>query len=111
MEKTGAGLAKDCPFMTTQKVLTGKWAIVVLYHLSTGMKRFNELQRLLPEITQASLTKQLRYLEEVGLVDRKVYAQVPPRVEYRLTPIGEKFNRVLDEIEIWGQIYLTARQD
>ncbi|MGT2667592.1 winged helix-turn-helix transcriptional regulator [Streptococcus rifensis] len=95
-----------CPFATTQRILTGKWAIVVLYQLSTGTKRFNELQRLLPEITQPALTRQLRQLEKDKLIIRTVYPQIPPKVEYSLSEQGEKFQAVLDSIEIFGQDYI-----
>ncbi len=95
-----------CPYATTQRVLTGKWAVVVLYQLSTGTKRFNELQRLIPGVTQTILTKQLRQLESDSLIERKIYAEVPPRVEYRLSPLGEKFKKVLDEIEVFGLEYI-----
>ncbi|MBP2623734.1 winged helix-turn-helix transcriptional regulator [Streptococcus oricebi] len=95
-----------CPFATTQKVLTGKWPLVIIYQLSTGTKRFNELQRLLPGITQTILTRYLRQLEKDKIVQRKVYAEVPPRVEYSLTEIGHSFQSVLDEIEDWGLNYI-----
>ncbi|MGT2755868.1 winged helix-turn-helix transcriptional regulator [Streptococcus ovuberis] len=95
-----------CPFATTQRILTGKWAIVVLYQLSTGTKRFNELQRLLPEITQPALTRQLRQLEKDKLIIRTVYPQIPPKVEYSLSEQGKKFQAVLDSIESFGQDYI-----
>lgn len=97
-----------CPFATTQKVLTGKWSIMVMYQLSTGTKRFNQLQRLLPGVTQTILTKQLRQLEKDGLVTRIVYAEVPPRVEYSLSALGCSFKLVLDSIETWGLSYIKA---
>ena len=91
-----------CPFATTQRVLTGKWALVIIYQLSTGTKRFNELQRLIPGITQTILTRHLRQLEKDKIVERKVYAEVPPpRVEYSLTEMGQKFRVVLDAVENW----------
>lgn len=99
-----------CPFITTQKLLNGKWSIVILHHLSTGTKRFNELHHEMEDVTQATLTKQLRYLEEHGLVSRKVYPEVPPRVEYSLTAIGEQFKTVLDSIETWGESYIDYYQ-
>ena len=89
-----------CPYVTTQKVLQGKWAIVVLYHLSTGTKRFNELERLIPEVTRTVLTRQLRQLEQDKLITRKVFAEVPPHVEYSLS-------KVLNEIEIFGLDYIS----
>lgn len=96
-----------CPFATTQRVLQGKWAIVVLYQLSTGKKRFGELEKLIPEVTRTVLTRQLRQLEEDKLIKRKVYAEVPPRVEYSLSPLGSKFQKVLNEIEVFGLEYIN----
>ena len=96
-----------CPFATTQRVLQGKWAIIILYHLSTGTKRFNELQRLMPAITRTVLTRQLRQLEKDKLIDRKVFAEVPPHVEYSLSTLGTKFQKVLNEIEIFGLDYIS----
>ncbi len=95
-----------CPFATTQRVLTGKWALVIIYQLSTGTKRFKELQRLLPGITQTILTRHLRQLENDKIVQRKVYAEVPPRVEYSLTEMGQEFRVVLDAVEKWGLYYI-----
>lgn len=97
-----------CPFATTQKVLTGKWGLVIIYQLSTGTKRFNELQRLIPGITQTMLTRHLRQLEEDRIISRTVYAEVPPRVEYSLTEMGEKFRSVLDAVEAWGLEYIET---
>lgn len=95
-----------CPFVTAQKIIAGKWAVVILHNLSLGTLRFGELQRSLPELTQATLTKQLRSLEEYGLVKRYVFPQVPPKVEYSLTDIGEEFKSVLDSISVWGEKYI-----
>ncbi|MGT2926619.1 winged helix-turn-helix transcriptional regulator [Streptococcus cuniculipharyngis] len=100
-----------CPFATTQKVLTGKWALVIIYQLSTGTKRFNQLQRLIPGITQTILTRHLRQLEADKIVERKVYAEIPPRVEYSLTPIGQSFQTVLDAVEVWGKDYMELLQE
>lgn len=96
-----------CPYVTTQKVLQGKWAIVVLYHLSTGTKRFSELERLIPGVTRTVLTRQLRQLEQDKLIIRKVFPEVPPRVEYSLSSVGSKFQKVLDEIEVFGLDYIA----
>ena len=96
-----------CPYVSTQKVLQGKWAIVVLYHLSTGTKRFSELERLIPDVTRTVLTRQLCQLEQDKLIIRKVFPEVPPHVEYSLSTLGTKFQRVLDEIEIFGLDYIA----
>jgi len=99
-----------CPFTTTQRVLQGKWAIVVLYHLSTGTKRFNKLEKEIPEVTRAVLTRQLRQLEDDKLIIRTVYAEVPPRVEYSLSDLGKMFQNVLNAIEIFGTDYMEQIQ-
>ncbi|HCQ6279582.1 helix-turn-helix domain-containing protein [Clostridioides difficile] len=100
-------LYDKCPYVTTQKVLQGKWAIVILYHLSTGTKRFSELERSIPDVTRTVLTRQLRQLEQDKLIIRKVFPEVPPHVEYSLSTLGTKFQRVLDEIEIFGLDYIA----
>lgn len=95
-----------CPFATSQKILSGKWALILLHFLSEGTLRFNEIQRRLPEITQSTLTKQLRSLEDYGMIIRKVYPQIPPKVEYRLSPLGEDFITVLESLKTWGDRYI-----
>lgn len=94
-----------CPVCTAQRIIAGKWSVLVLYHLSHGTMRFGELKRLLPPLTQCTLTKQLRNLEEYGLIERNVYPQVPPKVEYSLTEIGRKFIPALDAVAQWGEEY------
>lgn len=94
-----------CPFVTAQKLLQGKWAILILHALSGGTKRFNELERDI-QITHATLSSQLKYMEKEGLVHRTVYPEVPPRVEYSLTAMGKRFAPVLDSIQVWGEEYI-----
>ena len=103
--------AKDlfgkCPFVTAQKVLTGKWSIYLLHTLMDGPIRFNELKRRMPEaMTHATLSRQLKALEASGLIIRTEYQQIPPKVEYEISDIGRKFKPVLDDIEIWGNEYI-----
>ena len=96
-----------CPYVTAQKVLTGKWSMYLLYLLSGGPVRFNELQRRMPEeMTHTTLSRQLKTLEQEGLIVRKEYQQIPPKVEYSLSEIGEKFKPVLAQLEQWGQEYI-----
>jgi len=95
-----------CPFSTAQRILSGKWTLMILYLLSRKVMRFNELQRVLVNITQATLTKQLRTMEHDGLIIRTVYNQIPPKVEYSLSELGEKFIPVLDTLEVWGFQYI-----
>lgn len=94
-----------CPFVTAQKLLQGKWAILILHALNEGTKRFNELERDI-QITHATLSSQLKYMEKEGLVHRTVYPEVPPRVEYSLTAMGRRFAPVLDSIQVWGEEYI-----
>ena len=97
-----------CPYVTSQKVLTGKWSIYLLYLLKDGPIRFNELQRRMPEdMTHTTLSRQLKSLEEDGLIVRHVYSEIPPKVEYELSEIGQKFEKVLDELEVWGNEYIA----
>ena len=100
-----AGQFGQCPYVTAQQLLSGKWAILILYELSSGARRFGELQKGI-DITQATLSNQLKKLEEEGLVLRTVYPEKPLRVEYSLTEIGREFAPVLDSIEIWGGKYI-----
>jgi DNA-binding HxlR family transcriptional regulator len=99
-----------CPVLTAQQLIGGKWKIVILYHLGAGTKRFSELHRTLGNITQASLTQQLRELEKDGLLLRKVYPVVPPKVEYSLTAIGKKLLPIMAEMCAWGKDYLKLVQ-
>ena len=96
---------ESCAVKSTLKILSGKWKILILYSLWDSTKRFNELRRLIPEITQRMLTNQLRELEEDKIIQRKVYAEVPPKVEYSLTEIGKTLNPVLVELKKWGGCY------
>lgn len=91
-----------CPVTRVQKIMTGKWKIVLLWHLSTGTKRFHELEHLLPGISKGILTRQLRELEADGIIHRKVYREVPPKVEYSLTEIGHSFLPILDQMATWS---------
>lgn len=96
-----------CPYVTSQKVLTGKWSMYILHLLAGGPVRFNELLRRMPEdMTHTTLSRQLKALEESGLIVRTEYAQIPPRVEYALSPIGEEFEPVLQALEQWGNAYI-----
>ena len=96
----------NCPMEATLDLIGGKWKGVILFRLSEGTKRFNELHRLLQRVTPRSLTRQLRELEADGLVHREVYAEVPPRVEYSLTDKGRTLEPVLDELINWGQAHV-----
>lgn len=96
---------KDCSFAKVQKIVSGKWDMLIIYLLSKETLRFGELHRKLPDMTQATLSKQLKSLEGYGIVNRNVYNQIPPKVEYSLTEIGVKFLPVLQALEEWSKEY------
>lgn len=99
-----------CPFVTTQKILQGKWAILILHYLSDGSVRFNALQKMVPNMTHATLSKQLKQLEAYNLIIRKEYPQIPPKVEYDLSEVGKNFLPVLDSIKDFGNKYIDYLQ-
>ncbi len=101
---------KDCPVEATLEVIAGKWKPNIVFQLVGGTKRFGELRRLMPDVTQQMLTAHLRELERHGIIHREVYAQVPSKVEYSLTPLGRGLEPVFDKIYEWGVTYLKARK-
>ena len=98
-------LKTKCPAEVTVNIIGGRWKLLILYHLFQGVKRFSELQRSVSGITQKMLTQQLREMERDGLVHREIYAQVPPKVEYSLTPLGESLRSVVDAMSRWGKMF------
>lgn len=106
-----------CSVEAALEVIGGKWKGVILFHLLDGTRRFNELRRLIPNVTQRMLTLQLRELEDDGVVERKIYHQIPPRVDYSLTDFGRSLEPILLLMRDWGDQYIeqiterrTARQ-
>lgn len=97
-----------CPVEGTLELIDGKWKGVVLFHLLSGTMRFNELRRQLKNCTQRMLTNQLRELEADGLVRRKIYPEVPPKVEYSLTPRGRTLEPVILALKTWGEENVLA---
>jgi DNA-binding HxlR family transcriptional regulator len=98
-----------CPITLTQNLIAGKWKIIILWHLSRQTRRFNELQRLLPGISKGILTRQLRELEEDRMVHRKVYKEIPPKVEYSLTPTGKSFIPIMESMGEWGEKHIQSK--
>lgn len=94
-----------CPVETTLLLIGDKWKVLILRDLVGGTKRFGELKKSIGSVSQKVLTAQLRDMEEKGLVKRKVYAEVPPRVEYTLTDTGYSLQPILDAMELWGKEY------
>ena len=98
----------DCPVATTVQLIGNKWKLLIIRNLLGGPQRFTELKNTLPGISQRVLTEYLRTLENDGLILREVYAEVPPRVVYSLSPLGHSLRPVLDEMFYWGTKYKAA---
>ena len=95
----------DCPVATTVSVIGSKWKLLILRNLRARPWRFNELQKDLEGISQKVLTENLRQMEADGIVTRTVYPEIPPHVEYALSPLGESMRPILDTMEAWGARY------
>jgi DNA-binding HxlR family transcriptional regulator len=94
-----------CPVATTVGLIGNKWKLLIMRDLLTGSKRFGELRKGLPEISQKVLTQNLRAMEEDGIITRKVYAEVPPKVEYELSDLGDTLRPIIDLMRVWGRNY------
>ena len=92
-----------CPVETTIGAIGGRWKVLVIHHLLEGKQRFGELTRLLGGVSPRTLTRQLRELEESGVIDREVHQQIPPKVEYSLTALGRELQPVLYAMHAWGE--------
>lgn len=99
-----------CPVETTLTLIGDKWKVLILRDLLSGTKRFGELKKSVGSVSQKVLTAQLRDMEESGLVNRQVYAEVPPRVEYSLTALGQSLKPILDSMQNWGENYKASLQ-
>ena len=99
-----------CPVETTLTLIGDKWKVLILRDLLGGTMRFGELRKSVGSISQKVLTANLRDMEESGLVRRTVYAEVPPRVEYALTPLGKSLAPILDAMKTWGEDYKASQK-
>jgi len=97
----------DCSVTITMNVIGGKWKMPIIHNLSNGLQRFSALKRLIPGVTQKMLVQQLRELESHGIVHRKVYAVVPPKVEYSLTEYGQTLTPILELMHEWGEKHVS----
>ena len=93
---------KGCPIERTVSILEGKWTLLILRELFTGTKRFGELRNALPGVSPKTLSERLRILEQQGIVERTIYPEVPPRVEYSLTTLGETLSPIIESLRAWG---------
>jgi DNA-binding HxlR family transcriptional regulator len=99
----------SCPVERTLDVIGGRWKVLILRELFQGVQRFGQLHRALNGITQKMLTQQLREMEHDGIIHREVYLQVPPKVEYSLTPLGESLKPIIDSMHEWGVRHLLEQ--
>ncbi len=99
-----------CPVETTLALIGDKWKVLILRDLMPGTKRFGELKKSIGHVSQKVLTAQLRDMEENGLLHRRTYAEVPPRVEYSLTDLGRSLKPVLDALQEWGARYKAQNE-
>lgn len=100
--------AYTCSIELTMDLIGGKWKLRILWYLNMGTKRFSEIKKLIPDITQKMLTQQLREMESDGLITRKVYAVVPPKVEYSSTDYGKNLQEILEKMCKWGHSYAST---
>lgn len=98
-----------CPVEATLQLLENRWRVLIIYDLINGKKRFGELMKNITGISQRSLTSNLRTMETKGLIVRKVYAQVPPKVEYNLSSLGKSLIPILKQMEVWGGEYKKSK--
>ncbi|MEM7714749.1 MAG: helix-turn-helix domain-containing protein [Cyanobacteria bacterium P01_A01_bin.68] len=98
----------SCEVEITLQIIGGRWKVLIIRELLLGVRRFGELQRALPGVTQKMLTQQLREMEQDGIVHREVYPEIPPKVEYSLTPLGESLQPILLAMHEWGAKQLSV---
>ena len=103
-------LPTKCPLTAALNAIGGKWSLICLYWLDSATRRFNELRRLMPEISHKVLAATLRNLEHEGLICRTVYAEVPPRVEYSISGHGETVRPLIEAVRSWGREHLEWKQ-
>jgi DNA-binding HxlR family transcriptional regulator len=99
-------LPTECPMTAALNAVGGKWSLICLFWLDSGTRRFNELRRLMPDISHKVLAATLRHLEQEGLISRTVYAEVPPRVEYCISSHGESVRPIIQAIRTWGRAHI-----
>lgn len=109
-ESTAKQELPACPVETTLTLISDKWKVLILRDLLTGTKRFGELRKSIGTVSQKVLTSQLRQMKESGLLTRKVYAEVPPRVEYTLTELGYSLKPIMDAMWTWGENYQAQNE-
>ena len=106
MERVTYQNIEQCPVTFTMEIIGGKWKLLIMYLVSNGINRFGKMSMMLRSISKQMLTTQLRELESDGIIERKIYAEIPPRVEYFLTPKGQSLLPIIALMKDWGQNHL-----
>ncbi len=106
MEKVTYENVEHCPVTFTMDIIGGKWKLLIMYLVSNGINRFGKMSMMLRSISKQMLTTQLRELESDGIIERRIYAEIPPRVEYFLTPKGRSLLPIITLMKEWGQSHL-----
>lgn len=110
MNNSEPKLIYKCPVTKCMEVIGGKWKTVIIYLIFIGINRFGKLQRSCEGISKQMLTKQLRELEKDGIISRKIFAEMPPRVEYSMTPRGKTLMPILESLKNWGLKEITEKE-
>ena len=110
MERVTYQNIEHCPVTFTMEVIGGKWKLLIMYLVSNGINRFGKMSMMLRSISKQMLTTQLRELESDGIIERKIYAEIPPRVEYFLTPKGQSLLPIIVLMKEWGQSHLQPER-
>lgn len=106
-ERSKSSLFGICPLTTAQALIFGKWKLMVVFHIGQGVNRFGAIKKKLPECSEAILSKQLRELEQDGIITRTIYCEVPPHVEYSLTESGQQLMEIIHLVAQWGTNYIN----
>jgi DNA-binding HxlR family transcriptional regulator len=110
MEKINYTNIERCPVTATMEIIGGKWKLLIMYLISNDINRFGKMSMMLKGISKQMLTSQLRELETDGIIERKIYAEIPPRVEYFLTPKGKSLLPIINMMKEWGLAYLKEEE-
>ncbi len=97
----------NCPVVYSLNKIGNKWKLLILHYIKQGNNRYSTLQKVIPDISRQTLTNQLRELEEDGILERIIYPQIPPKVEYKLTEMGNSLQPIIHEMSKWGLQYVT----
>lgn len=110
MERNGVGNLERCPVTATMDIIGGKWKILIIHLINNDINRFGKMSMMLKEISKQMLTTQLRELEEDGVIERKIYPEIPPRVEYFLTDKGKGLLPVIEMMKDWGNEFVLSQE-